>query len=653
MSAQFNHERFFDSPDGSGVRPPSIKVPEGNGILDGLSDEKHTRLLNYLLSRLSSANQNRGIRLRRYANIDRAVSTWQKLSAADAKRQAEESETGRSQAIPANLPIIASHLEDTVSFFSEVFAPQRRNFFIAPEDENPEAAQELAKKMNRDTKSRGYYAEVCKGLRALCKYNIGGVAVRWEEGGGQGELSQPGNRIESIDMYNYLWDPTVKDPSRIHTDAEFAARISEKNQLWAIRAGLNGALARINKVIGVNERNPSDRTNDQSKAARFFKNPPTNVGLTFDGTESGEAGKKMDWDAYGAGIGSDMGEPIKGLEVIEMYCWLNPFEFDLESESADDSGEGEKKQSLNLYRFVIIDAKNICSAVKIEGTQNSDGQITVHIPHYLAFMTQDDMKEAQRSVSEMIRPFQRFSSFLMNIYMAGARKNIWGMKGVDPTMFDTSSLDQGDVAGVLKSKVPGRDVRTGMMTLDSSTGTEQAMGMLQQVLAVMKELYPSQALPSQIAGMDRAIKSQVSAVLQGSQRRMHMMARILDSSLFGPMRLQCYRNLAAGDGEGLNGITEEAVATILGSGLHSLNAEASAELLKEIIFAVIQNQEGMQYFDVPKLFQLWSLLMNLPFDLSSAVRQQIPAGPEGTTQPTESEGQGTAGAIEQLMQGVV
>src|SRR5690606_21281958 len=98
---------------------------------------------------------------------------------------------------------------------------------------------------------------------------------------------------------------------------------------------------------------------------------------------------------------------------------------------------------------------------------------------------------------------------------------------------------------------------------------------------------------------------------------------------FGPLRLQAYRNLAAFDSEGLTDLTEETVAKVLQSGLGQLNKEAVVEELKELIFAIMQNQEAAQNFDLSAMFTYLGQMLNSPVDLGDFVRQQPVAAPGG------------------------
>lgn len=609
MSAQYDPEQY----------KAKIVLVDSGGVLDSMKDDDHDELLSYLKCRLDQGAQDRLTRLKRYSRIDRLISTWQKLSPDDSKREVEEDNTGRQQAIAMNLPVLASHLDDTQAFFAEIFSAESRDFYSVPPESESESAKLLADRMNRDARARKYYKELCLGLRSLIKYNIGGFSPRWETPNGEGSLSVPGNRVESIDMWNYIWDNTVADVSRIYCEAEYAARITIKNRMWLQKQSLKGSLQRVKMILDETRYEESPSYGTQS----YYKMPPSHVGLTMDAQdEQTTSATSMNWESYGAGLESDKAVNMPGYEVVDMYCWLNPEQFklvDRQQEGAASPAEGSEQYQ--LWRFIIVGGKQVCSASRVLGISDREPEI----PHYLGYMNQDDMKEAQRSIMELMKSFQRFASFLVNIVVAGNRKNIWGTTVYDPSMIDMDQTKKGDVARSLASKQPGRDVRTGMMKLDSDPKVDKAMEMLDATLVLAQKFFPSQALPQQIAGIDRAVKNQVAAVLQGAVRRLHMTVRLIDADIMQPLRLQLYRNLAQFDSEGLTGLDEEIVATVLGSGLKQLDAEATASEIKEVIFAILQNPESASMFDLVKLMTYWSRLLNSPSDLGDFVKQQAPA----------------------------
>jgi hypothetical protein len=138
-------------------------------------------------------------------------------------------------------------------------------------------------------------------------------------------------------------------------------------------------------------------------------------------------------------------------------------------------------------------------------------------------------------------------------------------------------------------------------------------------------------MPAAVAGIDRAVKSQVNTVVQGATRSMRTLLRTLDSSLMLPTRMGGYRNLKRNDPVGIEELTDEDVAKLMGSGIESMEAERVSEILWQLMYAIIQNQEAMQVFNVPLILTYLGRVGNLSVDLGSFARQPPPplAGVEG------------------------
>src|SRR6185369_1608941 len=105
-----------------------------------------------------------------------------------------------------------------------------------------------------------------------------------------------------------------------------------------------------------------------------------------------------------------------------------------------------------------------------------------------------------------------------------------------------------------------------MTALSTTAGVDKALEAVDSSLAIKDKFFPSQALPSQIAGIDRAVKSQVATVVQGGQRSLRTLLRVIDSNLMLPTRMCAFRNLKRNAPSGIDQITDEQVAKMLGSG---------------------------------------------------------------------------------------
>lgn len=593
-----------------------VKLPI-NRFPPGIKEDEHQELLSFLLGRLDAGQMTRETILKRYASIDKTVSTWQILSDSDSQRKVKQDNTGQAQAIHINLPLVHTHMDDMVSFFAGVYSPAAGDFFQQTEKETQDSGKELVKKLNTDAKISKYYKGLCETLRSLLKYNVGGFALTWAAKNLADPAPDQGgfNNVESIDMYNVLWDPLIKDPANVRNEAEWAARIWNKNRMWLTKREKSGMFFGVGNVL------PTNGYLTNGNVATYYKNPPNQAGLSSTDDLSSSGKSDANWKAYGANLAMDKETEINGHEVVEMYIWMNPNQFSIDMAELPDAAD-----DYYLFRFMILDSKQIISCSVVQSEEALDAKVPTEIPYYLGFLNQDDMGTEQRSIAELLQPFQSFGSFLMNAHIAGARASIYGIQGYDPTMFDMGAVNPGDTAVRLPSKTPGRDVRSGLISLNGTIDTRQTMDDLSRLFSVMKEFFPSQALPSQIAGMDRAVTSQVSAVLQGVNRRLHMAVRILDDDILGPLRMGQYTNLVRNKADIGTGLNDDTVQRILGNGLAQLNREAAATAMQQLLFALIQNPEASAEYDTVGLMNFWSSLMNLNTDLTQFKKQQ-PAAP--------------------------
>ena len=621
------------------IKQAAVEAREDNTpehVLEGLSLENMTKLRDYLKGRLDNGGQVRDRRLRRYARIDRLISTWQKFSPEDSERERIEDNTGKQTALPFNLPVLASHLNDMTSYYTEALAPISNPFWSSSGDQK---FTNVLEKFNRDAQARDYYAELASSVRGLMKYNIGGFHTYWM-GGAKGSAtskktaygSQPGNCWKALNMYNTLWDPAVRNPKEVSSKAEWAATVGLENRLELVRKSLAGEWCGLEDLLANNA------YANVPLRARYYKEAAVEATLNEEGQDgrstTADSANTMNWGNYGLGVASDLGPEVAGFEIVDMYCWLVPNQFGLlntkEKADIDVNYPGGSKVYLELWRFKIVNGEIVADARPAVDRSASLGD-KIDIPIYLTFLTQDELKECQRSFMELMRGFQRFASNMYNIFIAGMRKKVWGITAYDPTMFDVSGLPEGEVVGRIKSKSPGRDVRTGIAGLDVSSGVEQSLGAVDSALTIADKFFPTQSMPNQVAGIDRAVKSQVAMVVQGATRSLRMSLRILDSSLLAPSRQSAFRNLKMYDSEGIENITDEEIAKLLGSGIESMEAERVAEYLWQLLYAIIQNQEAMTVFDIAPILDYLSKVGNLSVSLGQFVRQQ-PTGPTPGTE---------------------
>jgi hypothetical protein len=608
-------------PEATNVTPITLKkrIKPTQSVIS-ITKQLNDAILAYVIPRMDNERTRRQTRITRYGRVDKQASGWQKLSKEDTIRQDMEHQTGRPQGISGILPVIDTQVEDTAAFFTEIFVPAAGAFLVNQgKSEKVTQAKELAELLAGDAQAEGYYTNVSVVMRQLLKYNVGGFTMTWKNGdpNSVGTDQMGGNRFEALDLYNLFYDPSVTNIAKLRTEGEWYAIVKHVNRMHLIKNAQNGLYSQIDKVL-------ANRSADKTQYnANYYKFPPVSTGLNNEGLDEGTSqtagGQGADWEGYGASLASESGTDIPGHEMICMEIWLNPNQFDITND-----------ETLQLFRLKIVDKQWLVSIELVQGAN----QLQI----FTDYLRKDEMMNAMRSYAESMRVFQRHMSFMANIAIAAERGNVYNQRIYDPQAIDGERFKSGETAGSIPLKTPGRDVRTAIMNLNqTNTDTSSMYAAIGHLSALMKEFFPNQGLPSQIAGLDRAVTSQVAALMQGATRRLHKLVKELDSTLMGPMRIAAYRNYVMFHPEAskFSKLTEKDVARLLNSGLGQLNREIAAAAVERMLFTLIQNPNSAAGFDLPGLFAYWSLLLNSGTDLSEFVSPAAVAGNQTAQEPID------------------
>jgi len=568
------------------------------------SRESHEKLLKYLHARLCTDMRSLEARRKRFEKLDKALSTWKKKSKEDAIREAKEAKTGEAVATTFNIPIMHTYIEDLVSFYSQVFAPQDGSFFSLPQkvlgEEEP--LRDLTRKLNADAKQGKYYQHLTAFVRSCLVYNVGGFHHTWET---EGEQLGGRNLVTNIDMYNFAYDQGVSNLADLPSKGTWAAIFTAETLVSLFKREKAGVFQGIQRAF--------DATPDM----KHYKRPPV-----FIDEEGGLAEEASGIAAYISASGTPTqlnDEELELYDCIEMYAWVNPEKYELVG--------GE--EGLELWRFVILNNKHIVRAEP--HTEDT-------IPFYCTQMNKHTLQSEQKSFAEHIKPFQQFISFLANTYVKGTRSNIHGLTFYDPMMYDMKQLKSGTVSAYIPSMKPGTDLRAGVYVPRTPIDTSGILPAMGEVMRLMNVLFPTQALPSQVASIDRAVKSQVAAVMQGVNKRLHMHVRDLDAGVMLPMYMNSYRNLVRNGNSRYDGVQDDDVLTLLGTGLMQLNKESAEEAMRQLLFALIQNPQTAQNLDFTALMNRWASLLGLNIELE--------INENDDDQVDGNDAEGDAGAIE-------
>lgn len=607
------------------LHPESIEPskPEVHARHPFRNEDNHAKLLHYVRSRLVFGKQARDNKIPRYVEIDKAVSGWMRLSPEDRKRRLQKEETGDAQLTNLNLPLSFVHLDDMMTYFAQTFSPNRGMFYHTGKPGETDEATQIVTLMNNHAIYAGYYRETLLTIFSLLKYNLGGFHCYWSRDEGpklvaeadqlrvETETKWQGNRLESLDMYNTMWDPSVH-PTKLHQDGEWCARARMVSHYW-LRNKCNRGI-----YFNADEELKDDRGITECV---YYRSPPKEAQMDSD--ESKTDTNYSEWFSEAPEYATN-----SGFELVEVYIRLNPVMFGLlDGGPARSTG----RNRYEIWRITILNDKKIIEA----SYQNN---IHGFLPMFLGLVNDDLMSLAQKSVGEILLPLQDFASFLVNTHAKATRKNIFGTTFYDPTIIDMDSIPAGEVNARVKIKPAGygKDIRMAVYKDAGQLDTKQTLGDLEAVMGLINQFFPTQALPSQIASIDRAVDSQVAAVQQGANRRMQKTARLLDDSLFRWVRFCCYYNIIQYQADGaqvtdfqgkqikidLQKLRATDLPFIIGQGLKAIDRQMAAGMLQTIIFAIMQNQFAAQEIDILALIDYWTSMIDIDVDMKQFRRTQ-------------------------------
>lgn len=632
----------YDMSGGYGPMPhatiefPEIKVHKGHPFV---SEPSHQKLMDYLNPRLAQAKRIRDSHLPRFVQIDKDVSGWMKLPEEDRIRRGKQAATGIPQAVLMNLPLMFVHLDDMVTYLTQTFSPGKAMFYHTGKPDETDAANQMVLLMNNHAIYGGWYRNLLRGCWSILKYNLGGFFSSWEEDYGPKVERQPdgsvsaseskvwaGNKIFDLDMYNTFLDPGVH-PTMVHKDGEYGARAFMRSHYWLAQRVARGLYANCKDMLD----------NDQGYAScKYYKHPPVEAQFSEDeSTQSNWISRLAD--------NSEMGN--QGFELVEVFIRLNPTDFNLLPPD-----QRKDRNRYEIWRITILNGERVIEVKAMPNVHN-------HLPFYLGLLNDDGMGRNQKSVGELLQPMQNFASHTMNIHVQATRKKLFGLTAYDPSVIDLSQIPRGEVVGHIPAKVEGsgKNLSDAIFEFKSEVDTERTMSDLAGTMDLINQFFPTQALPSQIAGIDRAVTNQVAAVQNGVNRRQQKGAMLLDSSCLRPLRFGLYYNILQfqedaveiSDFRGrtitvdLSQLKETDLPFIIGMGLKAIDRQMVADRLQQLIFALIQNPNSANRVDILAMIDYWSDMLDIDVDMKQFEIQQpaaVPGVPGAESAPAGETG---------------
>lgn len=632
MPIKYETPQTSENPNAVKKAPKFVKgFPRTHPINNEANSQK---LLEYMEDRLNFGNSARDVFVQQLEEIDKEIAGWLRPSPEDRARERKNRREGAITPTNVNLQLAYTQLDEELTFLMTVFAPDSGMFEAIASKDQVDIANGFLLLMNKHAEYYKYYREFQRILFDGLKWNICGGIIEWSkthgtkltsEAGGmlqrkENQVLYQGNCIKHIDWYNFIWDISVS-PIDLHFKGEFFATIEVETPFRVKQMEANG------EIFGALRFFNPDGTH-QFTDAKYYKSHPELRFLPDAGATT--AGNNYNWvSILSQGRGSSVG---KGIEMVHYFGWLNPTHFGLSTAKEDDK--------MQIWRISFFPQKGICAA---EHLSNAHGML----PIGCGMPIENSQELQQKSYGEILLPLQRFGSFILNTHMGATRKNIWGLVIYDPTRVNLAEVENEPAARIACSPAAyGQDLNQAVVDLAQRLPTDGAMNDLKSVIELMQYLLPTDTL-RQVADLERATQYQAAAVVQGTNRRSHKIAKLLNDQMFSPMRhMMVYNIMEFQDSVTLldqNGkpvqvdpskFRNEGIEFTIGDGLKGLDRLSQNAILKDMINSIIQSQAALQEFDLPALLTYYTSSSGEKIDLRQFRRQppaaQPPAGPQGT-----------------------
>ncbi len=560
-----------------------------------IKEMQHQALLEYLHKRLEYGYEEHKNRVDRYTAIDKEVNGFIRLSDDDKLRKRDTEKGFGVKAYNVSLQLVKVQIDEAVTFLTSVFFPEEGPYMASAPADKQDAAKAVTTLLNEHSANFSHFACFNKFCTDSLQYNLGMMIPNWRIEKGSivkndetrtgatilhDQELYAGNELIYADPYNTLIDPTVS-PINLRNDGEFFATVDMISSF------------RINRMVKrkelFNVPNSAGKSTISTKAEAKYYTPKPDI--------TGDAGKgrsrtHTDWKKI-LTASTDL-TVVGELERVKMHIWIPAEMFGL---SSSDTYE--------LWRFEILDATHITYA---EHVDSAHGKLPI-----VCGMPWDSAYETEtQSYAEILLPYQRFSSFQMNIHQEAARKAVYGL-----TFYLEKLAPQMADADLVAAKIPItsigelEDIKKSVYQITDAPSTANTMNDIEGMSSIMQKILPTD-MAKQVAGLERATQYQSAATVQGANRRNLKIAQLLESQAFGPARrmfvynvLQYQEAVTVYDPETREPIEinpadlrEVGIATIVGAGLRGLDKLILVESLKEMLGYLVQSSQAQERVDM-------------------------------------------------------
>lgn len=571
---------------------PKGSVQIGQDII--ITEEMHKNLLKHLTDRLDWAYGGHKDQVDRYTAIDKEVSGFIRLSDADYERKKDNEKGFGVKAYDINLQLTKVQIDEAVTFLTTVFFPEEGPYNAAAPKDKQDVAKAVTVLMNEHSGKFKHFRTFNRFCTDAFKYNLGLAIPEWKEHKGalvqnnetstgaqvlHDQVLHAGNALSYADPYNTLFDPSV-DICDVAEKGEFFATVAAPSTFEVQREILRGELYNTDKL---------KFSSQAAFAQEYYTDKPD---ITGDAGAGKGPGIAVDWASIFTM--SDSTVAIGVVERVVMYAWIPGRVFTLTEE-----------ETYSIWRFEILNGTTI---VKAELLTNAHGLL----PLVGARPWDDAFGMQTQSYAEVLAPYQRFSSFQLNIHQQACRKALYGVTlYLERLMPDLKDADMTACKIPVKSTAELENFDKMFKQFNDVPQTQGTLNDISTMDGLMQKILPTDML-KQVTDLQRATKYQSAATVQGANRRNLKIAQLIESQAFEVARriflyniLQYQEALQITDPQTRELIEidpatlrDSKLDTMIGAGLRGMDKLILIESLQEMLGYVVQNQNASSEIDV-------------------------------------------------------
>lgn len=594
-----------------------------------ITENQHRVLLDYLEARYKSGFQFRNTYKSRWNAIDREVNSYLKLNAEDSERKRKNDRGEGVRPIESKASLIFTRMQEAVTYVHGVLAPDVELYSAVAAKEHKQAAKSFSLKMNRDAQIFGHHRQLMLLIFDSLKYNFAPLLTDYEVRTGLTVANQPstqgtdvavppkveqgviwqGNRLLAIDPLNFTFDCTLEDLTALPRDGEFAGYVHQTTDFRLRQLFAQGRAFDWDNIA------KKTRALQGDVSARYFENHPQILSphLAAGSAASGYA-PTMDWVTFFASAQNRSAPGEEHIaarhEVINLWIHLPPYPFRLVKD--------RNRSEYELWHFRILNGERVVFAAPVPQTHGM-------LPFSLAHSLYDRSIQTQ-TFAERLSPLQDLQSFELNSHVHETRNGVnGGMLFFDEQVFPQLKEQNEDVRGGGRfggqSLASNDNIANKVFQITSQPQIADVAANVQLMDALAEEALPSQ-MARQVAGLDRATQFQAAAVVAAASRRMLTIAMLIDTTALTPSRHMQHHNLLVlgppqqlitPEGELVDANPaqwrEAKLEFTLSSGLRGMDRLTFIFHIKEVLNAILQNQNAAASFDVPAIINYWTQLI--------------------------------------------